>query len=325
MADDANTAPSTAALAVLGAGAWGCGVARLLAANGHAVRLWAHRRERADELRAAPPAAGMLIADDLAEVVNGADAAFVVVPSRAYLEVAERLRSVGPPRLLVSCAKGFLDARLRRLSEPLAALGTHVAVLSGPNLAGEIARGLPSAATIACHDDADAQRVQAWLTQPSFRVYRSRDVVGVEVCGALKNVIALAAGMSDELGLGANAHAALVTRGLAELARLGGALGGDPRTFYGLAGLGDLIATCSSSASRNHQVGARIARGEPIEAIRASGITAEGVHSVRHVVRYARRGGIDLPICFAVEAVIDHGKPPRAALDELMRRAPRAE
>lgn len=336
MPDDA--AAHTARLAVLGAGAWGSVLATLLAVNGHHVTLWARRPERAAEIERAqrprrsaqtpherPPANAARVTHRLEEALSGAEVVFVAVPSRGYLTLVDALRTHGRVPLVVSCAKGFLDSALRRLSEPLAATAQQVAVLSGPNLAAEIARGLPAAATVACADDDAAQHLQALLTGPTLRVYRTRDVVGVEVSGALKNVIALAAGMSDELGLGHNTHAALVTRGLAELSRLGTALGGDPRTFYGLAGLGDLIATCASPDSRNHQVGVRIARGDSIAAIEASGITAEGVQSVRHVVRYAREHDLELPISSEVEAVIDHGKPPRAAIEDLMRRAPRAE
>jgi len=330
MPDDAVTAP----LAVLGAGAWGTTIAQLLAANGQQVRLWDRqpaRAERTERSRRSTSGqvqeldAGIRVSADLATTLQGAAAAFIAVPSRAYPALVAALAALHPPELLVSCAKGFLDADLRRLSQALAPLGSHVAVLSGPNLADEIVRGLPAAATVACGDDDLGARVQRWLNQSTFRVYRSSDIVGVEVSGALKNVIALAAGMSDELGLGHNTHAALLTRGLSELTRLGASLGGDPRTFYGLAGLGDLIATCASSGSRNHQVGVRIVRGESIASIEASGITAEGVHSVRHAVRYARKHDLDLPICSEVKAVIDHGKPPHAAISDLMRRAPRRE
>ncbi len=334
MPDAADDHGAPAVVAVLGAGAWGTVIAQLLADNGHAVRLWARRAPLADALlrtrrsealgaRALHPA--VTPTSDLAGSLDAAVAAFVAVPCRAYAPLVDDLSRAPRMTALVSCAKGFLDADLRRPSEALAEAAPLVAVLSGPNLAGEIALGLPAAATVASDHDDLAERVQRWLSQPSFRVYRSRDPIGVEVSGALKNVIALAAGMSDELGLGENTHAALLTRGLAELARLGHALGGDPRTFYGLAGVGDLIATCASPRSRNHQVGARVARGEAIAAIEAGGITAEGVPTVRHVVRFADAHDLDLPICREVEAVIDRGKPPRSAIHDLMTRAPKGE
>jgi len=334
MFDAAHDHGAPAELAVLGAGAWGTVIAQRLADNGHAVRLWTRsatraetllRTRRSEALGPSPLHPGVTPTFELARALDAAAAAFVVVPCRAYPSLVDDLSRAPRVAALVSCAKGFLDADLRRPSTALADASRQVAVLSGPNLAGEIALGLPAAATVACDHDDLARRVQRWLSQPSFRVYRSRDAIGVEASGALKNVIALAAGMSDELGLGENTHAALLTRGLAELARLGQALGGDPQTFYGLAGVGDLIATCASPRSRNHQVGARVARGEKIADIEAGGITAEGVPTVRHVVRFAAAHGLDLPICREVEAVIDHGKPPREAIHDLMTRAPRGE
>ena len=334
MPDAADDHGAPAELAVLGAGAWGTVIAQLLADNGHAVRLWARSADQAEALlrtrrsealgeRSLHP--GVTPTSDLPRALDLAVAAFVAVPCRAYASLVDDLARAPAVSALVSCAKGFLDTDLRRPSEALAEAAPLVAVLSGPNLAGEIAQGLPAAATVACDHDDLALRVQRWLSQPRFRVYRSHDPIGVQASGALKNVIALAAGMSDELGLGENTHAALLTRGLAELTRLGQALGGDTRTFYGLAGVGDLIATCASPRSRNHQVGVRVARGEPIATIEADGITAEGVPTVRHVVRFADANGLDLPICREVEAVIDRGKPPRAAIHDLMTRAPRGE
>jgi len=334
MPEAAHDHRAPAAIAVLGAGAWGTVVAQLLARNGHTVRLWARSVAVAESLRRTRRAEALGVSSlhpavtptsDLGRALDAAAAAFVAVPCRAYASLVDDLGRAPHAAALVSCAKGFLDPDLRRPSAALAAATPRVAVLSGPNLAGEIALGLPAAATVASDQDDLAERVQRWLSQPSFRVYRSRDPIGVEASGALKNVIALAAGMSDELGLGENTHAALLTRGLAELARLGRALGGDTQTFYGLAGVGDLIATCASPRSRNHQVGARVARGERIEAIEASGITAEGVPTVRHVVRFAAAHGLDLPICREVEAVIDRGKPPREAIHDLMTRAPKGE
>jgi glycerol-3-phosphate dehydrogenase (NAD(P)+) len=297
MPDAADDHAAPVEVAVLGSGSWGTVIAQLLARNGHAVRLWSRSADRAQALARTQPT-GVTPTADLDRALDGAAAAFVAVPCRAYVTLVADLARAPSVAALVSCAKGFLDGDLRRPSAALADAAPLVAALSGPNLASEIARGLPAAATVASDHDALAERVQRWLSQPSFRVYRSHDLIGVEASGALKNVIALAAGMSDELGLGANTHAALLTRGLAELARLGCMLGGDARTFYGLAGVGDLIATCASPRSRNHQVGTRVARGERIAAIEASGITAEGVPTVRHVValrRRARPRPADLP------------------------------
>jgi glycerol-3-phosphate dehydrogenase (NAD(P)+) len=327
-----ETGPSR--FAVLGAGAWGTALARLLGRNGHAVRLWARSPEHAAAIAAAGANArhlpGAMLGprvhptSDLASAVDGADAVVLAVPVRATDAL---LAALPTPRAVVSCAKGFVDGRLTRLSERVQARhpGVPVAALSGPNLAAEIGRDRPAAATAASRDAALAHAVQGWFTQPSFRVYRSADLIGVEVSGALKNVIALAAGMSDALGLGDNTKAALVTRGLAELVRLGTRLGGEARTFYGLAGLGDLMATCSSAGSRNHQAGERLARGATLAELEASGLTAEGLTTVAHVVAYARAAGLDLPLTSAVHAVVHGGTAPEAALLELMTRQPTEE
>jgi glycerol-3-phosphate dehydrogenase (NAD(P)+) len=323
-----------ARIAVLGAGAWGTALARLLGHNGHDVALWARRPEHAAAIAAAgenrhhlPGAAlgaHVRVTHDLDAAVAGADAVVLAVPVRATEALLDRL---APPRAVVSCAKGFADADLTRLSERVQARHptTPVAALSGPNLAAEIGRDQPAAATAASHDAGLAHAVQAWFTQPTFRVYRSGDLPGVEVSGAVKNVIALAAGMSDGLGLGDNTKAALVTRGLAELVRLGARLGGEARTFYGLAGLGDLMATCSSTGSRNHQAGERLARGATLAEIEASGLTAEGLTTVVHVAAFADAHALDLPLTRAVHAVVHGGRAPEDALLDLMTRQPTAE
>ncbi|CAN5795582.1 NAD(P)H-dependent glycerol-3-phosphate dehydrogenase [soil metagenome] len=323
-----------ATLAVLGAGAWGTVIAALLGENGHHVRLWCRRSEVAHAIgttrRNDAYVPGLTLpanvqpTADIAEATLGAAAVVVAVPSRSLRETVERLSDVD---VLLSVTKGFEGSGLARMSEVMQAVhpDASVGALSGPNLASEIALGLPAAATLACADDELARRAQGWLSRPTFRVYASRDVAGVEACGALKNVIALAAGMSDGLGLGANAHAALLTRGMSELVRVGTALGGETRTFYGLAGIGDLIATCGSTRSRNHQVGVRIARGERVEDVLASGITAEGLATVRHVAAYADDTGLDLPICREVFRVVYERKAPGEAIRDLMARAQRVE
>ncbi len=326
--------PDPARIAVLGAGAWGTALARLLGRNGHSVALWARRADHATAIAAAGentrhlPGArlgpNVHPTGDLGAAVSDADAVVLAVPVRATDGL---LAALPRPQAVVSCAKGFVDAELTRLSQRVQALhpGVPVAALSGPNLAAEIGRDQPAAATAASSDDAFAHAVQAWFTQPTFRVYRSRDLPGVEVSGALKNVIALAAGMSDALGLGDNTKAALVTRGLAELVRLGTRLGGEARTFYGLAGLGDLMATCASAGSRNHQAGERLARGATLAELEASGLTAEGLTTVAHVAAFARGHHLDLPLTRAVYEVVHGGKPPEAALLELMTRQPTEE
>jgi glycerol-3-phosphate dehydrogenase (NAD(P)+) len=327
-------AAGPASLAVLGGGAWGTVLASLLGANGHDVRLWCRRADQASaiaRLRRNEAYLPELSLPDsvrptasLDAAVAGVEAVVLAVPTRG---VRDTLAALPPVPAVVSASKGFMGADLVRLSDVV--LGAQpqasVAALSGPNLAHEIAAGLPAAATVASGDERLARRMQELLTRPTFRIYVSTDLAGVEACGALKNVIALAAGMSDGLGLGDNAHAALITRGLAELVRVGAALGGEPRTFYGLAGVGDLVATCGSTQSRNHQVGVRLARGESIDAILASGITAEGVETVRHVVGYARAHDLDLPISREVHRVIYEGVRAGDALLTLMGRAPKGE
>lgn len=324
-------------VAVLGAGAWGTVVAALIARNGHDVRLWSHRPELAANISAAgrnpeyapdlqlPP--NLRATSELDSAVDGAELAFIVVPTPTVRALTEQLAQLNYGGDLVSCSKGLEVGSLNRISEvvgdalPLAPF----AVLSGPNLAGEIAAGLPAAATVASRESALAFRIQRLMQQPTFRLYTSSDVAGVEAGGALKNVMALASGISDGLGIGENARASLITRGLAELVRLGIALGGEARTFYGLAGLGDLVATCSSVRSRNHQAGVRLARGESLEQLLDSGLTAEGIPTVKAVYESDVGRSIDLPISSEVYRVLFERKDPRQGIVDLMTRAERAE
>jgi glycerol-3-phosphate dehydrogenase (NAD(P)+) len=327
-------------IAVLGAGAWGTALARLLGRNGQRVTLWARAPEHAAALQAerenrrqlpgARLPAGVDVTAALGDAVDAADGVLLAVPVRATTELLARLPR---PALLVSCAKGFADPSLTTLSALVRQRfpDLPVAALSGPNLAAEIGADKPAAATVAAvaaspvEAEALARRVQGWFAQATFRVYTSSDLVGVETSGAVKNVIALAAGMSDALALGDNTKAALVTRGLAELVRIGTHLGGQPRTFYGLSGLGDLIATCASPGSRNHQAGERLARGATLAELEAQGLTAEGLHTVAHVDAYARRHGLDLPLTREVHAVVHGTKAPAEALRTLLARQPTAE
>lgn len=330
MSDTSPTPPAPVTrLAVLGAGAWGSCLARLLGHNGHEVRLWARDPARVAALAAGEVTGGRLgptvrPTTDLAAAVQGVDGVILAVPVKA---TAELLKALPRPHAVVSCAKGFVDADLTRLSQLVRRRfqGVPVAALSGPNLAAEIVVGKPAAATAASANEDLARQVQAWFSQERFRVYRSHDLVGVETCGAIKNVIALAAGMSDALDLGDNTKATLVTRGLAELVRLGTHLGGEARTFYGLSGLGDLMATCAGNTSRNHQAGERLAKGEPLAELQAAGLTAEGLLTVAHVEAYAQAQGLDLPVTHQVHQVIYHGKPPADAVRDLMTRSPTTE
>ena len=320
------------ALTVVGAGAWGTMLAQLLAHNpALAVTLWARRTELSAQLaqtHRTPYVPGLKLSERLSFTADlsaaaDAEAVFVAVPSRGLREV---LAALPPVRALVSGTKGLEVGTLKRPTEVMAEFqpGAALAALSGPNLVGELARGLPSSATVASSTPELAQKVQRWLNQQAFRVYTGTDLVGLELGGALKNVIALAAGMCDGLGLGDNAKAALVTRGLAEIVRLGVSLGGKPETFYGLSGLGDLMATCSSGGSRNHQAGERFVRGETLQDLEATQLTAEGIPTVRAVVAYARNRGLELPIAEAVFEVVS-GKAPERAIQELMTRDAKAE
>ncbi len=319
-------------LAVVGAGAWGTMLAQLLAHNpALSVTLWARRAEMAAQLtqtRRTPYIPGLNLSEQLSFIgdvgaLENAEAVFVAVPSRNLRDVLELLP---PVRAFISGTKGLESGTLKRPTEVIAEFQPHavLAALSGPNLVAELARGLPSSATVASSEAALAKDVQSWFSQGAFRVYTSADLVGLELGGALKNVIALAAGMCDGLGLGDNAKAALVTRGLAEMVRLGVSLGGSVETFYGLSGLGDLMATCSSGGSRNHQAGVRLARGETLSDLEAVHLTAEGIPTVRAVVAYARERGLELPISEAVYEVVS-GKAPEAVIRELMGRNVKAE
>ena len=321
-------------LAVVGAGAWGTVLAVMLAEKGHSVTLWSRRSEHATELREKreniPYLPGVTLPKNLhitadpAEVLNGAHVVFIAVPTKGLRETLERLPSAPA---FVSCAKGLEAGTFKRLTEIIHEYQPHasLAALSGPNLAKEIAAGLPAAATVASKNAALAAAVQTWLNGPSLRVYTSSDVTGVEVGGAMKNVIALAAGLCDGSGLGDNAKATILTRGLAEIVRLGTHMGGRAETFYGLSGLGDMVATCSNAGSRNHTAGVRVARGATLADLEADKLTAEGVPTVRAVVAYAEKVGLELPIAREVHAVIYHGKPPHTAIHDLMTRDAKAE
>ncbi len=339
-AGGAETAPgdrTPTRVAVLGAGAWGTVVAALIARNGHDVMLWSHRAELAELIQAerrnaryAPTLllpANVVATGSLAAATDKVDLVFVVVPTAAVRGLARRLAQFGYDGAVISCSKGLEVGSLNRISQVVGDELPHApfAVLSGPNLAGEIAAGLPAAATVASSSSELALRIQRLLQQPTFRLYTSADVAGVEAGGSLKNVIALASGISDGLGIGENARASLITRGLAELVRLGVALGGEVRTFYGLAGLGDLVATCSSDRSRNHQAGVRLAHGETLEDLQASGLTAEGIPTVKAVNESELGRTIELPISREVYKVLFERKDPRQGIVDLMTRAERAE
>jgi glycerol-3-phosphate dehydrogenase (NAD(P)+) len=320
---------------VVGGGAWGTTLATLLAAR-HDVALLVRREAPAAELRAArenrrhlpgvmiPPA--VRITASSIEAVRGAALVVFAVPSAAMRESSSLVVphvAAGTP--LVSAAKGLEAGTLARMTEVLAEVsgGAHpVAALSGPTLAAEVVRGMPAGAVVAAADDATIDRAIAVLALPRLRLYRNRDVLGVELAGALKNVIAIAAGASDGLGFGDNARAGIITRGLAEMARLGSALGANPMTFAGLAGLGDLVVTCSSDLSRNRRLGLALARGRrwPEAAAGIEGI-AEGAFTAGAALELAAHNGVELPIAAEVHAALSGGKPVEACVRDLLARA----
>ena len=324
---------------VIGAGAWGTTLAVHLAAAQRPVTLWAHSAETGARLAAErenrpylpgvtfPP--NVRVASDDAHLGEPYRLYLVAVPS-AHLRATLRRLAPGLDRnaAILSVVKGIEEGTQRRMSEVIGdeLPGARVAVLSGPNLAREIASGKPAGSVVASEDEDLAEEMAAVLAGDRFRLYTNPDVVGVELCGALKNVIALAAGMVDGLGLGDSAKAAIITRGLAEMTRVGVAAGANPLTFAGLAGVGDLIATCMSPLSRNRRAGELMAGGMSWEdAARELTGVAEGVATVRGALALAATHGIELPIAEQVAAVVHDGRAPMEAVAELMSRQPKGE
>lgn len=326
---------------IVGAGGWGTALAVILARRGLKVTLWARRPEQVARLRterenkaylpgvALPPEVD--VTDELAAVARH-PRILLAVPSQAVTGVWREIVPHATPRhTVINAAKGLEVGTGRRLTEALTAVPSPVpkhrfAVLSGPNHAEEVGRGLPTTTVVASEDIKTAEAWQEILMGASFRVYTNEDLIGVELGGALKNVIALAAGISDGLGFGDNTKAALITRGLAEMARLGAAMGARILTFSGLSGMGDLIATCTSGHSRNTRAGRRIGQGERPEAIVGStSMVIEGIPTCRAAIDLASRHGIDMPITRAVGDVLFHDKTPSVAVAELMGRGPKDE
>jgi glycerol-3-phosphate dehydrogenase (NAD(P)+) len=324
---------------VLGDGAWGTTVAMLLARDpSRRVALWSAReengrllRERRENTRLLP---GVLIPEtidlttDAAAATADTDLWVVAVPTVYLRATLTRLRSVAHRAPVLSLTKGFENETFLRPSEIISELlrPPGVAVLSGPSHAEEVSRGLPASVVVASGDPELAILVQHALRSERFRVYTNPDVVGVELGGALKNVMGIATGICEGLGLGDNARAALLTRGLAEMTRFGVALGAEPATFAGLAGIGDLIATCISPHGRNRRVGLQLAAGERWETIRAGmAMIAEGAFTARSVHERARRGALEMPIAAEVYRVLYEDKDPRAAVNDLMLRMPKGE
>ena len=329
-------------VAVVNAGGWGTALAVKLANQGYEVRLWARRKEQAARIAAerenreylpyvsVPPT--VQVTSDLAAAVADADAVVVAAIASFIRELGKRLRPlIRRDALVVHGAKGLEPATWSRLSTVLADelgsdLGGRMAVLAGPNHAEEVARQLPTAAVIASADPASAAELQAMLGTPWFRVYTNIDVIGVELCSAAKNVIAIAAGIGDGLGYGDNSKAALITRAVAEIGRLVERHGGSPATVAGLAGVGDVVATCTSRHSRNRWAGEQIGRGRSAEDVaRSTPMVIEGIPSAEAVVSLAREAGVEMPICEGVYRIVFEGKRPDDALRELLARGSTSE
>ncbi len=330
-----------ASVGVIGSGAWGTTLALLLANKGTETTLWEHRPERAVEIQQQRENTLFLpgfrfpntlyVTSNLKEAVEGKDALLLVTPSQRMRENVRLLATyVSKETILVSASKGIEINSLKRMTEviceELPNACKRVAALSGPNLSREVAEGKPAAAVVAAHDQEVAVHARTLLTTSNYRVYTADDVVGVELGGALKNIIAIGAGLNDGMNMGENAKAAFITRGLAELSRLGLAAGAHPMTFAGLAGIGDLIVTCASPLSRNQQLGRRLAAGQKLEYILSSTHSVvEGIYTTKAALKLAERYNVEMPITYQLSLVLFEGLDPYNAVSELMMRDPKHE
>jgi len=332
-------------VAVIGAGAWGSALSVVLGRRGHSVRLWAHEPEVRESISSRhinelflpgqPIPASVSATGNLEEALRGAHIVVSVMPSQHCRHLFTSMKPhVRPEMLFVSATKGLEENTLLRMTEVISIVlasdhgfRPHVGALSGPTFAKEVARGDPTAITVASHHAGLAETVQREFSDPRFRVYTNEDVVGVELGGALKNIIAIAAGICDGLGLGHNSIAALITRGLAEITRLVVACGGRHDTMAGLAGLGDLVLTCTGGLSRNRSVGFELGSGRKLSEIIAGmhGMVAEGVFTTQAAVGLARSQSVEMPITEQVHAILHDGKPPAEAIHELMTRSAKSE
>ncbi|MFC5699869.1 NAD(P)H-dependent glycerol-3-phosphate dehydrogenase [Cohnella faecalis] len=324
-------------VAVLVAGSWGTALARVLIDNGHSVKLWTRNAAQAEEInrdkrnsKFLPDAQlpeGMTATTDMAEALDGATMVLFVAPSSAMREVARQaVNHIGAETLIVHATKGFESESLKRmttvLAEELGRAEDTIVVLSGPSHAEEVVNRQPTTVVVAARDIRSAEAAQDYfMNEGYFRVYTNPDVIGVETAGAIKNIIALGAGLSDGLGFGDNAKAALITRGLAEISRLGGAMGANALTYAGLAGVGDLIVTCTSRHSRNWRAGSMLAQGLPLdEVLLRMGMVVEGVRTTKAAHDLAARHDVVMPITEQLFAVLFEGKSPARAVEELMGR-----
>ena len=329
-------------LTIIGGGSWGTALARMLALAGRELTLWVYEPRLAEDMRRQRENHLFLpgftlpesihVTCSLAEALRECTHCLMVAPCQHTRALAEAMREHLPAGIkIISASKGIENDTLLRPSQILRQvfaerLSCPPAVLSGPTFAREVAAGLPAAAVIAAEDEGLARQFQRLLGTPAFRPYISRDVVGAELGGALKNVMAIAAGVADGLGFGLNARAALITRGLAEITRLGVSLGAQARTFQGLSGMGDLLLTCTGDLSRNRRVGLQLGQGKTLEEIQAGmKMVAEGVPTTRSLRRLARRRQVPMPISEQVHALLFEGKDPRRAVQELMQRELKSE
>lgn len=331
--------PSGESITILGAGSWGTALASVVARNGHPVTLWGRDDAemasiaRTKSHRLLPGIVlpgGIRAISDFDEAVRSASVILIVVPSHAFLGVIENIRRVrGSVSGLAWATKGLESGKARLLHECIRDIHgpeTAVAVLSGPSFAREVAQGMPTAITLASSSEKFAARLSGLLHGPRFRIYTSDDMIGVQLGGAVKNVLAIAAGVSDGLGFGANARTALITRGLTEMMRLGLALGGRRETLAGLAGLGDLVLTCTDDQSRNRRFGLGIGQGRPREdVIRQIGQEIEGIAGARDVRGLAMRAGVEMPISEQVYRLLYEGLSPEEAVNNLLFREQKAE
>ena len=326
-------------IAIVGAGGWGTALSLIWANRGHSILLWGNDESRIREIEKTREnkiyLPGVKLPNSISltsELGDCADADLIVfvTPSTALRQVADRLRRFvsNADAVLLSCVKGLEHGTGKRMSEILAEIYPKhaVAVLSGPNLAIEVARGLPTATVLACTNPQSAADLQDFLGTSRFRIYTGEEIPGIELGGALKNIFAIAAGAGDGLGLGDNSKAALVTRSLAEMIRLGTKMGADVRTFYGLSGAGDLVATCFSKHSRNRRVGEELGRGRTLSEIVASmQTTAEGIPTAKSAFECARKLNVDTPVIDEVCALVHQGKPATRAMEDLLARDQKSE
>lgn len=330
-------------IAVIGAGSWGTALAKLLSDKGHRVHLWAHRPEHVDAINRERENKKYLpgftlnerviASSDLREVISGKNFILMVVPSHVYRSVFQQLAPfLGKESIVVSATKGIENDSLMTMSQVMEdELGksggkAEIGVLTGPSFAKEVAAGIPTAVTVAAKEKELAARIQDIFFTERFRVYASTDLIGQELGAALKNIVAIAAGISDGLGYGTNTRAALITRGLAEITRLGVKMGANPLTFSGLGGLGDLVLTCTGDLSRNRTVGLKLGQGKKLQTILAEmEMVAEGVRTTRSAWNLARREGVDMPILEQIYKVLYEDKPCQQAVMSLLTRDQKEE